>query len=158
MPFCASCGSPVEGKFCPKCGAAMGAAAQPPAGAPPPGPPPSVAAPMEDNVASALCYVLGLLTGIVFLVMEPYSKNRTVRFHAYQSIFISVVVFVINMVITMAFGSFLWGYGFWGLYGLYRLFELACFLLWLWLIIAAYQGKTVVLPIIGQIAQKQAQS
>ncbi len=158
MPFCASCGSPVEGNFCPKCGAAMNPAAQPAAGAPPPGPQSPAAAPMETNVASALCYVLWILTGIVFLVLEPYSKNRTVRFHAFQSIFMSVALFVINLVITIPFGAFGWGYGFWSLYGLHRLFELACFALWLWMIIAAYQGKTVVLPIIGQIAQKQAQS
>jgi len=155
MPFCASCGSPVEGKFCPKCGAAVGSAT--PAGAPPSGAQPVAAAPMADNVASALCYVLWILTGIVFLVLEPYSKNRTVRFHAYQSIFMSVALFAINLVITIPFGALMWNYGFWGIYGLYRLFQLACFALWLWMIIAAYQGKTVLLPVIGPIAQKQAQ-
>jgi uncharacterized membrane protein len=112
---------------------------------------------MADNVASALCYVLWILTGIVFLVLEPYSKNRTVRFHAYQSIFMSVALFAINLVITIPFGALMWNYGFWGIYGLYRLFQLACFALWLWMIIAAYQGKTVLLPVIGPIAQKQAQ-
>ena len=101
MPFCASCGAPVEGKFCAKCGAAMvaGGGAPPP---PPPGTSPGpyatpVSAPMADNVASALCYALGLITGIVFLVLEPYSKNRTIRFHAFQSIFMNVAIIAIDI-------------------------------------------------------------
>src|ERR1039458_6392263 len=107
MPFCASCGSSVEGKFCPKCGAAMDAAAHPAAGAPPPSAQPSAAAPMADNVASALCYVLGLITGIVFLVMEPYSKSRAVRFHAFQSIFMNVAVIAVDIVFSILFSIIL---------------------------------------------------
>ena len=166
MPFCASCGSPVEGKFCAKCGAAMDAAAHPAAGAPPPGPQAAVAAPMETNVASALCYVLWALTGIVFLVMEPYSKNRTVRFHAFQSIFATVVFIAVDIVFRILFSIILgifWsgGLGVFGLFGtlmslVWLVFWLACVGLWLYLIISAYQGKTVVLPIIGPLAQKQA--
>jgi len=171
MPFCASCGSPVEGKFCPKCGAAIGAAAEPAAGAPPPGAQPVAAAPMADNVASALCYVLGLITGIVFLVMEPYSKSRAVRFHAFQSIFMNVAVIAVDIVFTIVFSIIVrifWSVGVGGLggFGLFAslmslvwwVFGLACLALWLYLIISAYQGKTVVLPIIGPLAQKQARA
>src|SRR5690242_11310682 len=93
MPFCATCGSSVEGRFCAKCGAPVGA----PAGAAPAAGPamssgavPVGAAGLTDNAASALCYVLGLVTGILFLVMAPYSQIRTVRFHAFQSIFLNV--------------------------------------------------------------------
>ena len=161
MPFCASCGSSVEGKFCPKCGAAIDAA-----GAPPQGAQPAVAAPMDNNVASALCYVLGLITGIVFLVMEPYSKNRAVRFHAFQSIFMNVAVIAVDIVLSTLFSIILrifWtgglgGYGvFSSLIGLvWMVLWLACVALWLYLIISAYQGKSVLLPIIGRLAQKQA--
>ena len=49
-----------------------------------------VASGMTDNVAGALCYVLGLVTGIVFLVLAPYNQNKFVRFHAFQSIFFHV--------------------------------------------------------------------
>ena len=45
---------------------------------------------MTDNVASALCYLLGLITGIIFLVLTPYNRNPVVRFHAFQSIFLNV--------------------------------------------------------------------
>ena len=156
MPFCASCGTQVEGKFCPKCGAAIVAG-----GATPPPPtgsyvPPPVSAPMADNVASALCYALGLITGIVFLVMEPYSKNRAIRFHAFQSIFLSVVVIVINIVLAMVLPISLFYLGMYAL--IWSLWRLACLAIWLFCIIWAYQGKTLVLPVIGPLAQKQAQS
>jgi uncharacterized membrane protein len=139
----------------------MGAAAQPAAGAPPPGAQPAVSAPMADNVASALCYVLGLITGIVFLVMEPYSKNRTVRFHAFQSIFMNVAVIAVDIVFSILFSIILRILGGFGLFGslislVWLVFWLACVGLWLYLIISAHQGKTVVLPIIGPLAQKQA--
>jgi uncharacterized membrane protein len=58
---------------------------------------------MADNVASTLCYVLGLITGIIFLVLEPYSKNRAIRFHAFQSIFLNLVVIVIEIVFGIVF-------------------------------------------------------
>lgn len=160
MPFCASCGSQVEGKFCPKCGAAIvtgGAAAPPPSSGPLVAP---VSAPMADNVASALCYALGLVTGIIFLVLEPYSKNRAIRFHAFQSIFLHVVVIGLYIVFGIVFRLMLAMFGFFGLITgvLWPLFGLAFFVLWLYLIFSAYQGKIVVLPVIGPLAQKQANS
>jgi uncharacterized membrane protein len=157
MAFCQSCGAPVEGRFCAKCGAAapsQGGAPPAPAGTLPP-----VAAAMQDNVASALCYVLGLITGIIFLVMEPYSRNRAIRFHAFQSIFLNVAVIAVDMVIGIFFRVVFYTFGLAGLLAgiLWPLFGLACFALWLYLIFSAYQGKTVLLPLIGPLAQKQAQ-
>jgi uncharacterized membrane protein len=161
MPFCASCGTQVEGKFCPKCGAAIVAG-----GATPPPPPlpgtyaaPVASAPMAENVASTLCYVLGLITGIIFLVLEPYSKNRTVRFHAFQSIFLNVAIIVIEIAFSIVFGIMLRITGFFGFFGIFfPLFWLALLVLWLYLLLSTYQGKTIVLPIIGPLAQKQALS
>jgi uncharacterized membrane protein len=161
MPFCASCGSQVEGKFCPKCGAAIvaGGAAPPP---PAPGTyaAPVASAPMAENVASTLCYVLGLITGIIFLVLEPYSKNRAVRFHAFQSIFLNVAVIVIEIVFSIVFGIMLRIAGIFSVFlGIFfPIFWLGLLILWLYLLFSTYQGKTIVLPIIGPIAQKQAQS
>ena len=51
---------------------------------------PATAGFMSDNVAGALCYLLGFITGMVFLNLEPYSNRPSVRFHAFQSIFFSV--------------------------------------------------------------------
>jgi uncharacterized membrane protein len=111
---------------------------------------------MQDNVASALCYVVGFITGIIFLVMEPYSKNRAVRFHAFQSIFMSVAVIAVDIVLSIVLP---FSYYSWGLYSLvWMLFRLFCFALWVFVIYSAYQGKAVQLPVIGPLAQKQAQS
>src|ERR1039457_1504409 len=151
MAFCASCGTQVEGKFCAKCGTPMGAAVPPPGatfgGAAP------TAAGMTDNSASALCYVLGLITGVLFLVLAPYNQNKTIRFHAFQSIFMSVACIVFSMVFNIIIFS---GLHMFSLLFLSPLISLAFFILWLYMIITAYQGKTVVLPVIGPIAQKQA--
>jgi uncharacterized membrane protein len=148
MAFCASCGAPVEGKFCAKCGTPMGAAVPPPGATPG-----AAAAGMTDNAASALCYVLGLITGILFLVLAPYNQNKTIRFHAFQSIFMSVACILFSMVFNIIIFS---GLHMFSLLFLSPLISLAFFVLWIYMIITAYQGKTVVLPVIGPIAQKQA--
>jgi len=161
MPFCATCGAPVEGRFCAKCGGAVASGA-PAAGAPPPGPPPgymsppppaTAATPMADNVASALCYVLGFITGILFLVLAPYNQNRVVRFHAFQSIFLSVAAIAIRIVLMIIFSMIS---GFFMGAMLSSLVFLVFFVIWILMIVFAYQGKTTVLPIIGPIARQQA--
>ena len=159
MPFCASCGSQVDGKFCPKCGAAIVSGGAAPSSSAAPGGM-AASAPMADNVAGMLCYILGLITGIIFLVLEPYSKNRNIRFHAFQSIFLNLGIIAVDIVIGIVFRVLLAIMGFFGvLFGIFwPLFGLACLVLWVYLLIATYQGKTVVLPVIGPLAQKQAQA
>ena len=168
MPFCASCGTQVEGRFCPKCGAAIvagGAAPPPPPGQGPyaaaPAPAPvAVGAPMADNVAGMLCYIVGLITGIIFLVIAPYNQNRNIRFHAFQSIFLNVALIGIEIVFAIFFSIVVRIIGFFAFFGLlfWPIFGLGMLVLWLYLLFSTYQGKTVVLPIIGPLAQKQAQS
>lgn len=157
MPFCASCGSEVEGRFCAKCGATVGSTAGPASGASYPSPaPPAATAGMADNAASALCYVLGFITGVLFLVLEPYNKNRTVRFHAFQSIFLNIALFAIAIGLGI-FDVMLAGLvGFWLASMVSMIVHLAFFALWIFLIVTTYQGRTTVLPIIGPLAQKQA--
>jgi uncharacterized membrane protein len=170
MAFCASCGSPVEGKFCAKCGATVGAAAPPPpqqpAGGyqppvqpiggnyPPPNPGPATG--MADNAASALCYVLGLITGILFLVLEPYNKNRTVRFHAFQSIFLNIAMIVVAIALGIFDALIAHMIGWWFASMVSMLFNLALFAVWIYMILMTYQGRTIVLPVIGPLAQQQA--
>src|ERR1700681_2740972 len=98
MAFCPNCGNQVDGRFCAKCGTAVNpeaAGAASSSVAPTSVPMTVQAAGLTDNVASALCYALGFITGILFLVLEPYSRNRKIRFHAFQSIFLNVVCIVI---------------------------------------------------------------
>ncbi len=175
MAFCASCGAEVQGRFCAKCGApapAAGAAPSPSASAPPPPPPPAAspfpaaagpaptaqAAGLEENLACALCYVLGLLTGILFLVLAPYNQNRLIRFHAFQSIFLNIAWIAIYIVLSIV-GIALFSIPFLGAM-LSIVLHLAAFLgffiLWLMLMYKAYNRERWVLPFIGPLAEKQA--
>ncbi len=52
-------------------------------------------------MACALCYLLGLLTGILFLVLEPYNKNRLIRFHAFQSIFLNIAWIAVYIALSI---------------------------------------------------------
>jgi uncharacterized membrane protein len=113
---------------------------------------PSSSAGLTSNVASALCYLLGAITGIAFLLIQPYSQDREVRFHAFQSIFLTVAWFIlwtgIRIVTSIGVFSFL--------YILTPLVSLAGFVLWLYLMFQTYQGRRVVLPVIGPLAEQQA--
>lgn len=159
MPFCPSCGAPVEGKFCARCGTPVAGGAAPPTGAPPPPPPPQASSGMTPNVAGALAYVLGLITGILFLVLEPYNRDRLVRFHAFQSIFLNLAVIAVYIVL-MILGGVLGAVvplvaGM--LFGLLSLvLWLAFLVLWVVLIVKTYGGSKMVLPVIGPLAEKQA--
>ena len=147
MPFCATCGSAVDGQFCAKCGSRVGAAPSVASG-----PGLQASGTMTDNVASALCYVLGLFTGIIFLVLTPYNRNRLIRFHAFQSIFLNVACIVVGIGLKIVLNILT----LWGMIFLDSLFWLVFFVLWIYIILQTYQGKTIVLPVIGPIAQQQA--
>lgn len=173
MPFCPSCGAQVAGAFCAKCGSAVaGAASSGGAAYPPPNPPQGsgyppqggyapqpAAADMTDNLAGMLCYIAGFITGIIFLVIEPYNKKPIIRFHAFQSIFLNVAFIALWIVLTIV-RAVLWsavGFGMFGLIGLiFTLVWLAGIGIWIYMLISTYQGKTIVLPVIGPLAQKQA--
>jgi uncharacterized membrane protein len=160
MAFCASCGASVEGKFCAKCGTPLAAGTPPPAGAAPSSSaPPQAASGMSQNVAAALTYVLGLITGIIFLVLEPYNRDRLVRFHAFQSIFFNVAVigvYIVLMIVGSILGAVIPFVGA-ALIGVLSLVVwLGSIVLWVVLIIKAYGGTKLVLPVIGPLAEKQA--
>jgi uncharacterized membrane protein len=155
MAFCPSCGSQVEGRFCQKCGASVEAGAVPPGAAPAAG-----SSGLTDNAAGALCYLFGLITGILFLVISPYNTNRNVKFHAFQSIFFHVAMIAIWIVffIVSSVLHFLPVVG-----SLIALLLTLCLWIgglfaWLYLMFKTYNGQKVVLPIIGPLAEKQANS
>jgi uncharacterized membrane protein len=113
------------------------------------------AAGLSENVASALCYVFGLVSGIIFLVLAPYNQNKTIRFHAFQSIFMHVGIIILFIALSIV-SVMLHGLGIFGLGLLSPLIWLASFLLWLYMMWSAYNNKLVVLPVVGELAQKQA--
>jgi uncharacterized membrane protein len=109
-------------------------------------------------MACALCYLLGWLTGVLFLVLEPYNKNRNIRFHAFQSIFMNIACFVvwIASVVILGILHFIPFIGTALSVLLYPLLGLGFFGLWLFLMYKAYNKERFVIPIIGPLAEKQA--
>ncbi|MUV38177.1 UPF0132 membrane protein [Lentibacillus sp. JNUCC-1] len=99
---------------------------------------------LDRNVAALLCYLAGFVTGIVFLVIEK--EDRFVRFHALQSIVTFVIIFVASLVLT-AIPLIGWIIG--------LLLSPLSVVLWIVLMLKAYQGKEFKLPIAGNIAEKQ---
>jgi uncharacterized membrane protein len=101
---------------------------------------------LTDNVAGMLAYVT-IIPAIIFLVLEPYNKNRFVRFHAFQCIFFGVALIVIHIALMFIpiIGTVI-----------SLLVSLAAFALWIVLLIKAYGGQMFKLPVIGDMAEKQA--
>jgi uncharacterized membrane protein len=104
---------------------------------------------MADNVASALCYV-PVLGPLVFLLMEPYNKNKGIRFHAWQSLFVLGAYIVASILINILAQIAL------SLYFLHSLLHLAFVVVCFFLGYKAYMGEKMVLPVLGPIAEKQA--
>jgi uncharacterized membrane protein len=109
---------------------------------------------LAPNVAGALAYVLGAITGVIFFVLEK--ENRFVHFHAAQSIAVSVVLIVISIGLSVLSSALV----FVPLLGLIVAFLLsvglffATFVLWVLLMWRAYQGREWEAPIAGGIARK----
>jgi len=145
MAFCPNCGSEAQGPFCPSCGAQVGNTNPPASGAP---------AQLEDHIVNALCYFLWPLTGILFLVLEPYKNNREIRFHAFQSILVAVAIYVGWL--ALAFLAFMpLGIGL--LFSMVTLlYPLVAFAIWIFLIFKAYNKERFVVPVLGPLAQSQA--
>ena len=108
---------------------------------------------LEENIAGVLCYVLGWITGIVFLVLEK--ENKFVRFHAMQSIAtflpLSVIMWIIGSIVVWT--PFFIGWAIWGIIS--TLIWILVLILWLILMFKAYQGEMYKLPIVGDFAEKQ---
>jgi len=141
------------------------AAAAPAAGVaatPAPAQPAAAAAPMANNVAGLLCYILGIVTGIVFLVMEPYKNNRFIRFHAFQSIFFWVACFGFWMIWSWLIVGMFFSAGGLGMLGfiglLFTVIRFAMLAAWIFLMYKAYNNEEFKLPFIGDLAAKQAGS
>ena len=100
---------------------------------------------LEENIAGLLCYVLGWVTGIIFLILDK--ENKFVRFHAWQSIIVfgayTVLTIILNWIPVIG-----WIFS--------MLLGIAAFVLWILLILKAYQGQLYKLPIAGDIAENQA--
>ena len=149
MPHCTKCGATVAdgAAFCPQCGQAQGAA---PAAGTQPG--------LAENVAGLLCYALGWVTGLIFFLID---KRPFVRFHAAQSIVVFGALHIVSLVLGWTFGV---GFFFGGWAGfsigvlLAGIINLLAFVLWIVLMIKAYQGQRFEVPVASGVAHSFAGS
>ena len=107
---------------------------------------------MTDNVAGMLAYIT-IIPAIIFLVMEPYNRNRFIRFHSFQCLFFCAALIVLHV-----------GLGIFGIvpgvalltFPLHMLINVGAFIIWIVLLIKANQGQMYKLPFIGNLAEQQA--
>ena len=169
MQFCAHCGGPLteEGVFCGSCGASNArkiatgsdSSVAGAAGSTHAAPATLSAAGISANAAAALSYLFGVVTGIIFLILDPFKQDRFVRFHAFQSIFFAVawvVLWIVWSVFTGVFEAVTGGFL------AVLIVPLDCLLAfiglgyWALLMYWAFQGKQTPVPILGRWAEQQA--
>ncbi len=156
MPHCTKCGTeiPTTAQFCQVCGQPQPAASIPPNPGPvQPYPVAGTSSGLSENAAACLSYALGWITGIIFYLID---RRPYVRFHAAQSIVTFGGLHLIRIVLGMVFGiGFFYG-GFGGGWGigilLIGLIGLLSFVLWIVLMIKAFQGERFMVPVAGDIA------
>ena len=157
MPHCTKCGAAVADNagFCPSCGAPQSSAAAGSTASGAGSPPASAVtdAGLQENVAGLLCYALGWITGLIFFLID---KRPFVRFHAKQSIVVFGSLNILHFVIGMIFGVSLLSGGLGaasiGLL-LSRLISLVTFVLWIVLMLKAYQGQKFRVPLAADVAE-----
>jgi uncharacterized membrane protein len=154
MAHCTKCGAVVADNavFCGACGAAQAAAGPAPAASnPAPG---AAQTGLAENVAGALCYVLGWITGLIFYFID---KRPYVRFHAAQSIVVFGTLHILIIVLGIFFGLSTVAAGLSGFslgLGILRLVQLASLVLWILLMIKAYQGERFRVPFAADLAER----
>jgi uncharacterized membrane protein len=100
---------------------------------------------LSDNAAGALAYVT-IIPAIIFLIAEPYNRSSFIRFHSWQSIFLGICAFVIGFInIIPILGQLIFVVG-----------MLILFVAWIICLLKALKGERFKLPVIGNIAEKQA--
>jgi uncharacterized membrane protein len=166
MSFCAKCGKLLDesSAHCGGCGASR--APRSPAAVPISSEgsantvaPASSNAGITPNVAGALSYLLGVVSGVIFLVLDPYKQDRTVRFHAFQSIFFALAwvgLWIIWTILTGVFEAITGGFLAVLIIPIDCLLTLAGIAYWAFLIYRAYEGRRHKILFLGQLAEQFA--
>jgi uncharacterized membrane protein len=146
---CPDCAAqmPETAAFCPGCGRSMqvGTRAHGKVGA------------LAENIAGALAY-LTFVPAVVFLILEPYNKNRFVRFHSIQCLMLWVAAALVAVALKLV-GLLLFMIPVVGPLLVVLTFVvagLAAPVVWLVLVVKAFQGETFKLPALGNLAERYA--
>jgi uncharacterized membrane protein len=108
---------------------------------------------LSDNAAGGIAYIT-MIPAIVLLIIEPFKRSSTVRFQAWQSIFFFVAWAVVDILIGVV--QHLVPSAVFMTLTVLQLVGLAIFVVWLIVFISAFAGKRIKLPIIGDLAEAQA--
>jgi uncharacterized membrane protein len=107
---------------------------------------------LSENAASGLAYVT-LIPAIIFLVVPPYNQNPNVKFHAWQSIFLGIswvaiwiVLAIIGVIPFVNLADIV----------LFPLVGIGFLILWVIVLVNAFNGKRFKVPFIGDLALKQS--
>jgi uncharacterized membrane protein len=101
---------------------------------------------LSDTAAGGLAYIT-IIPAIIFLIVEPFNKNSYVRFHSWQSIFFGIAVFAVNIVLSVipVIGWIIMPF-----------IGLVFLVIWVYVLLKALNGQRFKLPLIGDLAEKQA--
>jgi len=145
MPFCSSCGNSVNAtdQFCAKCGARQ------------PGTPAQPVDPLSGitpRTASILCYIpgIGWIASVIVLASHKFRNNRSVRFHAFQGLYLFVAWLIVEWVFTPIFREIP------HMFRIDKLLHALILILWIFMIVKTSHEETYSLPIIGELAERSA--
>jgi len=149
MPIvCSQCGAqmPDNSVFCPACGRNSS----------PPAPVRDEAPVLNDKLVGVIAYFT-FIPPVILLLIEPFKNNRFIRFHAFQSIFLTIAALALWLALRLAFVVFalipVIGHLLTLLFAM--IFTLGLFVLWILLLVKVLQGEKFKLPLIGDLAERQ---
>jgi uncharacterized membrane protein len=149
MPFCSQCGHEVDGRdvFCARCGARQ------PSSGPPPPRIDTIFAGISPRTASILCYIptMGWIAAIFVLATHRYRRDRIVRFHAFQGLYLFAAWLFVQWALKPIFNDLADSF-----VHIDRIFEGVIIGLWIFMMIKAAHEEAYALPVIGELAQKSA--
>jgi len=110
---------------------------------------------LRGNVAAALTYFT-IIPAILFLKLMPFKQNHFVRFHAFQSIFLTLFALLAALLLRLAFAllAMIPGFGYLSAWLVVILAVLALFLIWMVAVVKALQGERFKLPLVGGFAER----
>ena len=115
----------------------------------------SVPSQFKDNLVAGLAYIT-FIPAVVFVLIEPFKRNRFIRFHSFQSIFLTVATMVIAIALRILYSilTLVPVVGYLMAWLAVAVAVLGWGILWLVLLVKALQGQSFRLPVIGSLAEK----
>lgn len=146
MPFCSQCGKQVNDAdvFCALCGTHQ------PVNAPPA--PVDVLSGLSPHTASILCYVpwMGWIACVVVLAADKFRRDRVLRFHAFQGLYL-FVAYLVDDVALRPMDHFMFPF-----LHVSRLLQVVLLVASVYMMVKASQGAVCSLPLVGDLAHRSA--